>query len=168
MFTDDQIEDMVEFLLSLDDETKIYFGCDSVAHRRRNGQWWAKFATVCVIHMNGKNGCRVFRNISHERVFDDKKGRPQDRLMKEVYKVSALYNQLIPFIEGYDCEIHLDINPDKKWGSSCVATQAAGYVLGVTGIDEEHLKLKPDAWGSSFAADGIGRGFHERTTITKH
>lgn len=169
MFTEQQIEDLVEMLLEYGPETRLYFGCDSVAFRKKgDGHWYGKFATVCVVHMNGKNGCRVFRNISYQRVFDDKKGRPQDRLMKEVYLVSALYNQLIPFVDEFDTEIHLDINPDKQWGSSCVAKQAAGYVLGVTGINEQDLKLKPDAWSASFAADGIGRGFHERTSITHH
>jgi len=161
MFTDEQIEELLEFLITLSPETKLYFGCDSLSFRKKEG-WHGKFATVLVVHMNGKNGCRVFRNISYERVYDDKKGRPSDRLMKEVYKVTELYNQLIPLVNEFDCEIHLDINPDKLWGSSCVANQAAGYVLGVTGIQEENLKLKPDAWSASYAADGIGRGFDYR------
>lgn len=170
LFTYKQKEELVELLLELSDQTKIYFGCDSVAYRKRNDksgkpEWWAKFATVAVVHKNGKNGCKVFRNITHMRVFDDKKARPSDRLMKEVQLVSQLYVELIDLIEGYDTEIHLDINPDKKWGSSVVATQAAGYVLGVTQIDPANLKLKPDAWGSSFAADGIGRGYHERAHV---
>jgi len=160
MFTDVQIEDLVNLLVELDTTTKIYFGCDSIAYRKNN-EWWGKFATVLIVHKNGKNGCKIYRNISHERIFDDKKNRPSDRLMKEVYKVTALYTQLIPFIEGYDIEIHLDINPDVKHGSSCVATQAAGFVLGVTQIVP---KLKPEAFAASFGADGIAHGFDQRST----
>lgn len=160
MFTDEQIEDVVNLLADLDISTKLYFGCDSIAYRK-NGVWFAKFATVLIVHKNGKNGCKIFRNISHEQIYDQKKGRPSDRLMKEVYKVSALYAQLIPLVEGYDIEIHLDINPDIKFGSSCVATQAAGFILGMTGLEP---KLKPDSWASSFGADGIAHGFDQRST----
>lgn len=165
MFTDKQIEQVVDLLATLDTTTKLYFGCDSIAYRKVGDsgkpEWWAKFATVLIVHMNGKNGCRIFRNISHERIFDKKKGRPADRLMKEVYKVTALYTQMIGFVDEFDCEIHLDINEKTEYGSSCVATQAAGYVLGVTGVTPI---LKPDAFAASFGADGIGRGFDKRTT----
>lgn len=164
MFTDEQIEEIVNLLSTLDLSTKLYFGCDSIAYRK-NSEWWGKFATVLIVHMNGKNGCKIFRNISYERIFDKKKGRPADRLMKEVYKVSALYNQLIPFVDEFDCEIHLDINPDLKHGSSCVATQAAGYVLGVTQVMP---KMKPEAFAASFGADGIGRGFDKRSVSYTH
>lgn len=164
MFTDKQIEELINTLVDLDSTTKLYFGCDSVAYRK-NKEWWAKFATVLIVHKNGKNGCKIFRHISHDRIFDDKKNRPSDRLMKEVYLVTGLYTQLIPYVEGYDIEIHLDINPDKQHGSSCVATQAAGYVLGVTQIVP---KLKPEAFAASFGADGIGRGFDQRTTSFSH
>ena len=81
--------------------------------------------------------------------------------MKEVYRVAALWSQLSGLVDEYDCEIHLDINPNKLYGSSCVATQAAGFILGVTG---EEPKLKPESWASSFGADGIGRGFDQRGT----
>jgi len=163
MFSDKQVNDVVELLATLDDSTKLYFGCDSQLYKKvgKNGQKekWAKFATVLLVHMNGKNGCRIFRHVDTERIFDKKMGRPQDRLMKEVYRVTALYTQLIGLVEGYDCEIHLDINPDPKHGSSCVADQAAGYVLGMTQV---HPKLKPEAFAASFGADGIHRGYDAR------
>ncbi len=56
---------------------------------------------------------------------------------------------------GYDVEIHLDINTDPMEGSSCVAQQAAGYVLGVTGLEP---KLKPEGFAASHGADGIAHG----------
>jgi predicted RNase H-related nuclease YkuK (DUF458 family) len=74
------------------------------------------------------------------------------RMMNEVIKVCELYNQLIPFIDEYDIEVHLDINQDPKHGSNCAAQEAAGYVLGVTGLQP---KLKPESWASSFGADHI-------------
>jgi uncharacterized protein len=159
MFAKTQIEEMVELLINLDTSTKIYLGCDSVRTRKGNRNI-ARYATVAIVHMNGKNGCRIFSNISYENDYDVKKNRPKMRMMNEVQKVCALYNQLIPFIDEYDVEIHLDINTNPKHGSNCAASEAAGYVLGMTGVEP---KLKPDSWAASFGADGIvhGRGTKE-------
>jgi len=49
----------------------------------------------------------------------------------------------------------LDISTNPKYGSNCAAAEAAGYVLGVTGIEP---KLKPESWAASFGADGIVHG----------
>lgn len=149
MFTQNQIEELVELLFTLESSTKIYIGTDSVRFRK-NGRWFAKYASVCVVHMNGNKGCKVFKARSIEPDYDLKKNRPSMRLMNEVMKSCELYNQLAPFIDEFDIEIHLDVNPDPKHGSNCVAQQAAGYVLGVTGVEP---KLKPDAWCASFGAD---------------
>jgi predicted RNase H-related nuclease YkuK (DUF458 family) len=105
--------------------------------------------------MNGKNGCRIFSNVSFEPDYDLKKERPKMRMLNEVRKVCELYTQLAPFIDEYDIEIHLDINTDPKHGSNCAASEAAGYVLGVTGIKP---KLKPESWAASFGADGVAHG----------
>lgn len=152
MFTQNQIEELVDLLYSLDSSTKIYIGTDSVRFKA-NGRWFAKYASVCVVHMNGKNGCRVFKHRSVEQDYDLKKNRPSLRLMNEVIKSCELYAQLAPFIDEFDVEIHCDVNIDPKFGSNCVATQAAGYVLGVTGLHENQIKLKPNAFAASFGAD---------------
>ena len=151
MFTQKQIEEIVDLLSTLDSNTKVYLGCDSV-RLRKGGRMWGKYATVCIVHMNGKNGCRIFSNKSTEPDYDVKSNRPRMRMMNEVIKVCELYNQLIPFIDEYDIEVHLDINQDPKHGSNCAAQEAAGYVLGVTGLQP---KLKPESWASSFGADHI-------------
>jgi len=154
MFTQKQVEELVDLLATLNENTKIYLGCDSV-RVVKNNRAYGRYATVCIVHMNGSNGCRIFSNQSYEPDYDVKKNRPQMRMMNEVMKVCELYNQLIPFIDEYEVEIHLDINTDPKHGSSCAANQAAGYVLGVTGIEP---KLKPESWAASFGADGIAHG----------
>lgn len=151
MFTQKQIEDIVDLLAGLDTNTKVYLGCDSVL-TRRNGRSYGKYATVCIIHKNGKNGCRIFSHKSYEPNYDVKKNRPKMRMMNEVMKVCELYNQLIPFIDEFDIEVHLDINLDPKHGSNCAANEAAGYVLGVTGLKP---KLKPESWAASFGADHV-------------
>lgn len=154
MFTQEQIEDIVNLLLTLSPDTKVYLGCDSVRFNRNN-RWYARYATVAIIHMNGKNGCRIFNNISVEPDYDVRKNRPKIRMMNEVSKVCQLYNQLAPFIDEFDIEIHLDINTDPKHGSNCAASEAAGFVLGMTGIEP---KLKPESWAASFGADAVVHG----------
>ena len=159
MFKQKQIEDMVDLLLTLSKDTKIYLGCDSVRYFK-NGNAYGRFATVAIVHKDGNKGCKIFSNVSYEPDYDLKKDRPKMRMLNEVRKVCELYTQLAPFNDEYDIEIHLDINMDPKHGSNCAASEAAGYVLGVTGIEP---KLKPESWAASFGADGVahGRGTNE-------
>lgn len=154
MFTPAQIEEMVDLLSTLDNNTKVYLGCDSVRFKK-NDRNYARYATVAIVHMNGNKGCRVFSNISQELDFDVKKNRPKMRMMNEVMKVCELYMELIPYIDEFDVEIHLDINRDPKHGSNCAASEAAGYVLGMTGIEP---KLKPESFAASYGADGVAHG----------
>ena len=156
MFTQTQVEELVDLLYGLTNDTKIYIGTDSVRFRE-NGRWFAKYASVVVVHMNGKNGCRVFKHRSIEPDYDMKKNRPSLRLMNEVMKSCELYNQLAPFIDEFDVEIHVDVNTNPIHGSNCVAAQAAGYVLGVCGVE---AKLKPDAFAASFAGDHYAHYAH--------
>lgn len=152
MFSDSQIEDLVNLLLKLDDNTKIYIGTDS-SRFKKESDWYAKYASVCVVHLNGKNGCKVFKTRSVEKDFDLRKDRPKMRMLNEVAKSCDLYNQLAPYIDEFPIEIHVDINLDAKHGSSCAAKEAAGYVLGMTGVSENQVKFKPDSFCASFGAD---------------
>ena len=154
MFTQRQIEDLVDLLVTLDSNTKVYLGCDSVRYLKR-GSNYARYATVAIVHKNGNNGCRIFSHRSTEPDYDLKKNRPKMRMMNEVMKVCTLYNQIAPFIDEFDVEIHLDVNTDPKYGSNCAATEAAGYVLGMTGI---HAKLKPNSFAASYGADVVANG----------
>lgn len=154
MLTQTQIENMVDLLYTLDENTKIYLGCDSVRYIKKNRKY-ARYATVAIVHMNGNHGCRIYSSITHEPDYDLKMNRPKMRMMNEVQKVCTLYTQLAPFIDEFDVEIHLDINTDPIHGSNCAAHEAAGYVLGVTGIEP---KLKPESWAASFGADGVVHG----------
>lgn len=165
MLTEKQIIDMVDLLINCSEETKIYLGCDSVRYIDRNNKQMARFAAVAIVHKNGKNGCRIFSNITRETDYDLKPNRPKMRMMKEVQKVVELYTQLAPFIDEFDIEIHLDINTNPLHGSNCAASEAAGYVLGVTGI---HPKLKPDSWAASFGADGVVNGKGDQKNIEEN
>jgi uncharacterized protein len=154
MFTQTQIEEIVELLTTLNSDTKIYLGCDSI-RTFKNNRFYGRYATVCIVHKNGNKGCKIFSHSSIEPDYDLKQGRPKMRMMNEVQKVCQLYVQLAPFIDEFDIEIHLDINTDPKHGSNCAASEAAGYVLGMTGIKP---KLKPQSWAASFGADGVAHG----------
>ena len=154
MLTQSQIEEMVDILISCNPNTKIYLGCDSVRYIQGNRQM-ARFATVAIIHKNGNNGCKIFSTVDHDNDYDLRANRPKMRMMKEVQRVCELYNQLAPFVDEFDIEIHLDINTNPVHGSSCAASEAAGYVLGMTGIEP---KLKPESWAASFGADGVAHG----------
>lgn len=160
MFTQNQIEEMVDILVECDENTKVYLGCDSVRYIK--GRKMARYATVAIIHKNGNKGCKIFSHTSREPDYDMKANRPKMRMMKEVQKVCELYTQIGPFIDEFDIEIHLDINTDPRHGSNCAASEAAGYVLGMTGIEP---KLKPESWAASFGADGVAHG---RTDYVKN
>jgi len=124
-------------------------GCDSYRYKA-GGKWYAKYTTVLVIHKNGNNGCSVFGKIDVEPDYDKNKKRPSMRLMNEVYRVSQLYIDLGEVLEDFDVEVHIDINPNEMYGSSCVITQAIGYVRGVCNVDPV---VKPNSWCASHAAD---------------
>lgn len=173
MFSQDQIKEIVELLETLDSDTKLYFGCDSV-RKRHKGRWYADYATVFIVHMNGANGCRLFSHLSTEPDYDAKKDRPRMRMMNEVRKMCELYIQLIPYIEQFaeitedkdgnivikefGIEAHLDINTNPIHGSNCAAKEAAGYVLAMTNLNEDQVKLKPDSFAASFGADAAAHG----------
>jgi len=83
-------------------------------------------------------------------VYDAKPGKPSMRLMTEVYKVSELYLKLAEVLEGRQVEVHLDINPNEMHGSSCVISQAIGYIKGTCNVVPF---VKPAAFAASYAAD---------------
>ena len=60
MFTQKQIEEMVDILLECDENTKVYLGCDSVRYISKDERQMARFATVAIIHKNGNKGCKIF------------------------------------------------------------------------------------------------------------
>lgn len=145
------IEEVRAFIEAQTPETKIYLGCDS-ERLRIDGEWYADYVLAIVVHINGNNGCKLFGEVQRERVWDQKPGKPAMRLMTEVYKVSELYLKLAEVLEGRDVQVHLDINPDEHYGSSCVVSQAIGYIKGTCNVIPF---VKPDAFAASYAADRL-------------
>jgi len=149
------LEEVKAFIEAQTPETKIYLGCDS-ERVRVNGVWHADYVLAIVVHINGNNGCKLFGEVQRERDYDQKTSQPRMRLMTEVYKVSELYLRLGEVLENRPVEVHLDINPDDQYGSSCVISQAVGYIKGTCNVTP---LVKPDAFAASYAADrfrGLG------------
>ena len=143
------LEEVREFIAGEPQETKIYLGCDS-ERLILNNTWYADYVTAIVIHMNGKNGCKLFGEVIREKDYDQKVDRPRFRLMNEVYKVSEMYLKLADVLEDRNVEVHLDINPNEIHGSNCVINEAIGYIRGTCNVIP---MVKPFAFAASYAAD---------------
>jgi predicted RNase H-related nuclease YkuK (DUF458 family) len=139
------------FIKNSSPESKIYIGCDSERFKQ-NGKWIADYCVAVVIHIDGKHGCKVFGEVTRKIDYDAKVGRPAIRLMNEVYIVQETFEKIIDSIGSRYVEIHLDINPDKKFGSSCVVEQAIGYIKGTCNIEP---MVKPNAFAASICADRL-------------
>jgi predicted RNase H-related nuclease YkuK (DUF458 family) len=145
------IDEVKNFIKQQSPSTKIYIGADSERFRL-NGQWYADYTLAVVIHIDGCHGCKIFGEVQREVDYDYKKSKPALRLMNEVYKVADLFHSLIDVLEDRYVEVHLDINPDEKYGSSCVVQQAIGYIKGTCNVVP---MIKPKAFAASYAADRL-------------
>ena len=147
------LEEVKTFIDNEGPKSKVYLGCDSVSYKK-HGKWWADFYLVIVVHKNGCNGCRIFGEVVTEPDYNTNKKKPTYRLMMEAYKVSDLYLKLADVLKKRPVEVHLDLNPDKKYASSLVIEQAIGYIKGTCNIVP---LVKPDAWAATHAADRLLR-----------
>lgn len=145
------LDEVRDFISRQSDTTKVYIGSDSERFKIGDA-WYADYMTVVVVHIDGCHGCKVFGQISRDRDYDQKKNRPQMRMMNEVYKTSEMFLSLADVLVDREVEIHLDINPNKKFGSSCAVEEAIGYIRGTCNIMP---MVKPDAWAASFGADRL-------------
>jgi uncharacterized protein len=145
------IEEVKRFISNTSSETKIYIGSDSVRYKR--GEiWFAEYCTVVVVHYDGNSGCKIFGKLESERDYDQKRDKPRMRLMNEVIKTAQMFIELAEPISDRHVEIHLDINPNVKYGSSCVISEAVGYIKGMCNVVPF---VKPDAFAASVAADRL-------------
>jgi predicted RNase H-related nuclease YkuK (DUF458 family) len=132
-------------------DTKIYIGGDSERYNE-NGNWFADFTLAIVVHIDGKHGCKIFGEVQKEKDFDQKQNKPRMRLMTEVYKVADLYLKLQEMLPDNEIQVHLDINPNEMFGSSCVINEAVGYIRGTCNVVP---LVKPQAFAASYAADRL-------------
>jgi predicted RNase H-related nuclease YkuK (DUF458 family) len=145
------IEEVKQFILAQSPSTKVYIGADSACFKM-DGKWYADYTLAVVVHIDGNHGCKIFGEVQRELVYDQKRSKPAMRLMSEVYKVSELFQNLSSVLEDRHVEVHLDINPDERYGSSCVVQQAIGYIKGTCNVTP---MVKPKAFAASYAADRL-------------
>lgn len=145
------LEEVKDFIRNTSDTTKIYIGSDSARHRKHD-VWHAEYCTVVVVHYDGKHGCKIFGELETERDYDQKKDKPRMRLMNEVMRTAQMFMDLEEAIGDRHVEIHLDINPNEKYGSSCVISEAVGYIKGFCNVVPF---VKPKAFAASIAADRL-------------
>ena len=109
------------------DRTKIYFGSDS-ERIKVNDVWHVDYLLAVVVHIDGNKGGKIFGEVHRERDYDKTPNRPKLRLMNEVMKLADLYLACADVVGDKETEIHLDINPKEQFGSSCVISEAVGYI----------------------------------------
>lgn len=144
------LNEVAQFINQCSPETKVYLGADS--ERVLVGDtYWVDYLLCVVVHIDGCHGAKVFGEVVRERDYDKSLSRPRLRLITEVYKIAEVYINLSELITQ-PISIHLDINPNEVFGSSCVISEAVGYIKGVCGVVP---KVKPEAWAASIAADRL-------------
>lgn len=142
-------DEIAKFLETCGPNTKVYLGCDSERFKIK-GVWHADFILVCVVHIDGLHGCKVFAEVQREKDFDQNKAKPFNRMMGEVYRVAELYQELKEVLHDFEVMVHLDINPKEGAGSNVAYQAAVGYIKGTCNVVP---MCKPDAWAASFGAD---------------
>lgn len=145
------IDEVREFIDKQSPQTKIYIGGDSERFKI-DKVWYADYTLVVVVHVDGKHGCKIFGEVQRERDYDQSKNKPRMRLMTEVYKIADLYLKLADVLEDREVQVHLDINPDEAYGSSCVVQEAVGYIRGMCNVVP---MVKPQAFAASYCADRL-------------
>jgi uncharacterized protein len=145
------VDEVKQFIESQGNNTKIYIGVDS-ERLIFDDTWYADYTLAIVVHIDGKHGCKIFGEVHREKDFDQRRDKPRMRLMNEVYKVADLYLRLRDVLDERDVEVHLDINPDEMFGSSCVINEAMGYIRGMCNVIP---MVKPKAFAATYAADRL-------------
>lgn len=142
-------EEAKEAIKASSADSSVYIGCDSIRYKKGDGQWYAKYATVVIVHKDSCHGCKIFYESETLRDFGQGVEGLRNRLMTEVgYAVAAAY-EVLDVLEGRALEVHLDLNPDPKHKSNVAVKEAVGWVLGM-GLTPV---IKPDGWAATHAAD---------------
>ena len=139
-----------EAILKSSEASSVYVGADSIRFKR-NGQWFAKYSMVIILHIDSKHGARLFHKNIEMRDF----GNLRQRLITEAGFAIEAAIEILDVIGQRKLEIHLDLNPNPRYKSNIAVKEALGYVKGSTGID---AKVKPDSFAASHAADHVVRG----------
>lgn len=152
------IEELKRFLATCGPDTKVYLGADSERYKK-GGVWHADYILACVVHIDGRRGCKLFGEVHTERDHDQKVNRPFNRMMTEARLVADLYLRLKEVLYDFEVEVHLDISSAEENGSNVAAQAAVGYIKAMCNVTPI-LKSKDGFGGgpsfaASFAADRL-------------
>jgi predicted RNase H-related nuclease YkuK (DUF458 family) len=145
-------EEAKQAIIDSSPQSSVYIGCDSIRYKKKN-QWYAKYSTVVILHMDSKKGCRLF----HESIDMPDYGNLKQRLMTEVQLAVATASEIIEVIGERHMEIHLDLNPSPNHKSNVAVKEAIGWVRGSFGFDP---MIKPESFAATHAADHAVRKLH--------
>lgn len=140
------IEEAKQAILDSSPHSSVYIGCDSIRYQNKKKQWFAKYSTVIIVHMDSKHGCKLF----HSSVDMPDYGNLKQRLLTEVQMAVSTATEIVEVLGDRHMEIHLDINPNPKHKSSVAVKEALGWVKGSLGLD---AKIKPSSFAATHAAD---------------
>ena len=143
------IEEAKKAIIASSQQSSVYIGCDSIRFRK-NKQWYAKYSTVVIVHVDTKKGGRIF----HSSVDMPDYGNLKQRLLMEVQLAVSTATEIVDVIGDRHFEIHLDINPNPNHKSSVAVKEALGWVKGSLGMD---AKIKPHSFAATHAADHVVR-----------
>lgn len=131
-------------------DSTIFIGCDSVRFKK-NGQWFARYAIVMIIHHSSRHGASLYHEIE---VLPDY-GNLKQRLLTEVMFATNAALNIVDDLDGRSLEIHLDLNSSPEHKSNVAVSEAIGYVYGNLGF---RPKIKPHSFAASHASDHCARG----------
>jgi predicted RNase H-related nuclease YkuK (DUF458 family) len=143
------IKDARQAIIDSSPESGVYVGCDSQRFKKDN-KWFARYATVIVVHKDGNKGGRMFVDITTIPDY----GSLKQRMLSEVGFAVQHASDIVDIVGDRPFEIHLDINTSPKHGSNVALKEAVGYVLGTFGFAPIP---KPDGWCASHASDHLVR-----------
>ena len=143
------IEEAKKAIIASSQQSSVYIGCDSIRFRK-NKQWYAKYSTVVIVHVDTNKGGRIF----HSSVDMPDYGNLKQRLLMEVQLAVSTATEIVDVVGDRHFEIHLDINPNPNHKSSVAVKEALGWVKGSLGMD---AKIKPHSFAATHAADHVVR-----------
>ncbi len=127
-----------------DEKIKLFIGTDSQNTRRSRK---TTYATVICLYREGKGAHIIYNKLIRSDIRDR-----YTRLWLEV----TYSMQIVKYLEEQNiymlknvCEIHVDVNTDKKHDSNKLYKQAKGYVTG----EGYEFHAKPLSPAASYAAD---------------
>lgn len=136
----------------------VYIGTDSIRYKKKNEktgrkEWYARYATVVVVHKDAMHGCKIFYNTDVQRDYGEGVEGLRSRLLNEVnYAIQAAV-EITEVLGDRHLEVHLDLNNDPMHKSNVAVKEAVGWVMGM-GFQP---KIKPDGWAATHAADHCAR-----------